>query len=606
MHRLATVCLLGLTLAVPAAAQSLRPEFPGTHAVVAAGRTYTAEAGAELLTSGGTAIDAGVAATFAAAVVEISHFGLGGEAPMVIYLARTREVVVINGQGTAPMTATPEAFAGKTSIPANGPLAATIPAVVDAASVALARYGTRSLGEVLAPAIRLADGFPMYEFLTRYLTSERKGCEPYADTMRTYYPDGRVTRPGEIFRQPNLARTLRMLVDTEAAALAAGESRERAIERARDAFYTGDFARRVAAAVKAAGGMITEADLAAYRSKVEPAYSVDYRGFTVHKAGPWNQSPVLLQTLNLLEGFDLRAMGYLTADSIHVMTEAMKLAYADRDRHYGDPAFVKVPMTGLLSKGYAEGRRALIDPARASLEQRPGNPLPFDGPATARQACDHTAGHGCATLDPHIRRVGAPEESGDTTAIEIVDKDGNLFSATPSSGWLLGGAFVAGDTGVPLSNRMQAFRLEPGSPNVVAPGKRPRTTLTPTIVTRNGAPFLAIGTPGGDSQDQQILQVLVNVIDFGLPLQAAVDAPRFNTLSIQSSFGDHRIDPGVLEVERGVPEIVRKDLERRGHTLRLYPPAAYSTGVVAAGVDPATGKLRGAADVRRERAVIAW
>jgi gamma-glutamyltranspeptidase/glutathione hydrolase len=298
-------------------------------------------------------------------------------------------------------------------------------------------------------------------------------------------------------------------------------------------------------------------------------------------------------------------MGHLSASSIHVMTEAMKLAYADRDRHYGDPAFVKVPMTGLLSKAYAERRRGLIDPMRASLEQRPGNPLPFEGPTTTLQNCG-TTGSGCPLRDPHVRRVGTPAESGDTTAIEIVDKEGNLFSATPSSGWLLGGAFVAGETGVPLSNRMQAFRLEPDSPNIVAPGKRPRTTLTPTVVTRDGAPFLAIGTPGGDSQDQQILQVLVNVIDFGLPLQAAVDSARFNTLSIQSSFGDHRIDPGVLEVERGVPESVRKELEARGHTLRLYAPVTYSTGVVAAGVDPATGKLRGAADVRRERAVIAW
>ena len=367
---------------------------------------------------------------------------------MVIYLAKTREVVVINGQGTAPMAATPAAFAGKTSIPANGPLAATIPAVVDAASLALAKYGTKSLGEVLAPAIRLADGFPMYEFLSRYLTSERRGCEPYAATMRTYYPEGRVTKAGEMFRQPNLARTLRRLVEAEAAALKAGEPREKAIGRARDAFYTGDIARQLAAAVQAEGGMITEADLANYHSKIEQPYSVTYRGYTVHKAGPWNQSPVLLQTLNLLEGFDLRAMGHLSAGSIHVMTEAMKLAYADRDRHYGDPAFVKVPMTGLLSKAYAESRRALIDPMHASLEQRPGNPLPFDGPTTAMQACGEPT-CGCATPDPHIRRVGTPGESGDTTAIEVVDKDGNLFSATPSSGWLLGGAFVAGDTGVP-------------------------------------------------------------------------------------------------------------------------------------------------------------
>ena len=309
MRRLAIVFLLGLALAVPAGAQSLRPEFPGTHAVVAAGRTYTAEAGAELLSNGGTAVDAGIAAIFAAAVVEISHFGLGGEAPMVIYLAKSREVVVINGQGTAPMAATPAAFAGKTSIPANGPLAATIPAVVDAASLALAKYGTKSLGEVLAPAIRLADGFPMYEFLSRYLASERRGCEPYAATMRTYYPEGRVTKAGEMFRQPNLARTLRRLVEAEAASLKAGEPREKAIGRARDAFYTGDIARQLAAAVQAEGGMITEADLANYHSKIEQPYSVTYRGYTVHKAGPWNQSPVLLQTLNLLEGFDLRCDG---------------------------------------------------------------------------------------------------------------------------------------------------------------------------------------------------------------------------------------------------------------------------------------------------------
>ena len=596
----ASIAVMVLMTAGPAAAQALRPEFSGTHAVVAAGRTYTVEAGAEMLAAGGNAVDAGVAAIFAAAVVEISHFGLGGEAPMVIYLAKTRDVVVINGQGTAPQAATPALFAGRDAIPGNGPLGATVPAVVDAATLALGRYGTKSLAEVLAPAIGLADGFPMYQLLSRYLSSERKASEPYADTMRTYYPDGRVTRAGETFRQPNLARTLRMLAAAETTALKAGASREEALARARDAFYTGDFARRLAGAVRAAGGVMTEADLAGYRSKVEAPATTTYRGFTVHKAGPWNQSPVLLQTLNLLEGFDLKAMGHLSADSIHVITEAMKLAYADRDRYYGDPDFVKVPIAGLLSKAYAAERRALIDPRRASLEQRPGDPAPFEGERTA--GGDGRLGQPFVPA-PKIGRVG---ESGDTTAIEVVDRDGNLFSATPSSGWLLGGAFVAGDTGVPMSNRMQAFRLEPDSPNVLAGGKRPRTTLTPTIVTRDGAPFLAIGTPGGDSQDQQILQVLLNVIDYGLPLQAAVDSPRFNTLSIQSSFGDHRIDPGVLEVERSVPETVRRDLEARGHVLRLYPPAGYATGIVAAGVDPATGRLRGAADVRRERALVAW
>ncbi len=583
-----------------ATAQTLRPEFSGTHGVVAAGRTYTVEAGAEMLARGGNAVDAGVAAVFAAAVVEISHFGLGGEAPMLIYLARSREVVVINGQGTAPQAATPAAFAGRDSIPGNGPLGATVPAVVDATALALARHGTLSLGDVLGPAIRLADGFRMYEMLSRYLTSERAASERYADTMRTYYPEGRVTRAGETFRQPNLARTLRMLADAEAVALQSGAPREQAIARARDAFYTGDFAARLAAAVGQAGGLMTAADIAGYRGRVEAPVTTTYRGFTVHKAGPWNQSPVLLQTLNLLEGFDLKALGHLSADSIHVITEAMKLAYADRDRYYGDPDFVTVPIRGLLSKAYAARRRTLIDMTRASLEQRPGNPLPFDGEGAP------SGGGRLGERPLNTPKVGQVGESGDTTSIQVADKDGNLFSATPSSGWLLGGAFIAGDTGVPMSNRMQAFRLDPASPNVLAGGKRPRTTLTPTIVTRDGAPFLAMGTPGGDSQDQQILQVLINVIDFGMPLQAAVESARFNTLSIESSFDDHRIDPGVLEIERSVPDTVRRALEARGHILRLYPPAAYPTGIVAAGVDPATGRLRGAADVRRERAIVAW
>jgi gamma-glutamyltranspeptidase / glutathione hydrolase len=591
----AVLCLM-LLAPLPAWAQTLRPEFTGTTAVVAAGRSFTVEAGVELIAGGGNAIDAGVAAVFAAAVVEISHFGLGGEAPMAIYVASTREVVIVNGQGPAPEAARPAMFAGADALPGNGPMAATVPAVVDAAALALARYGTRSLEEALTPAIRLADGFPMYEFLRRYLVSERAGSEPYAGTMATYYPGGRTPETGAIFRQPNLAATLRLLVAAERTARAAGASREEAIRAGRDAFYKGDLARRMAAAVQEAGGVMTDADLARYEGRIERPASTSYRGYTVHKAGAWNQGPVLLQTLNLLEGYDLRAMGHLSADGIHTVTEAMKLAYADRDRYYADPDFANVPLDALLSKPYAEERRRLIDPARASLEQRPGDPRAFTSTGAAGM-----------TLPPIPRALAGPAApSADTTAIEIVDAEGNLFSATPSSGWLLGGAFVAGDTGVPMSNRMQAFRLEPDSPNVVAGGKRPRTTLTPTIVLKDGAPFLAIGTPGGDSQDQQILQVLLNVIDYDMPLQAAIESARFNTLGIQSSFGDHRIDPGVLEIERNVPEAVRDELERRGHRLRLYAPLSYSTGVVAAGVDPRTGRLRGGADLRRERAVTAW
>jgi gamma-glutamyltranspeptidase/glutathione hydrolase len=574
--------------------QPLRPEVRVEHGVVAAGRTFAADAGARILAGGGNAIDAGVAATFAAAVVEISHFGLGGEAPMIIYSARDKKVVVINGQGPAPKAANPGLFKGEKAPPSNGPLGATIPAVVDAAAIALARYGTKSLSDVLAPAIALADGFPMYDFLTRYLQSERRGSEPYEWTMRTYYPEGRVTPPGEMFRQPNLAATLRALAAAEQAALAKGAGREQGIQAGRDAFYIGPIAERMTAAVRAAGGVMTAEDLASYRGKVEEPATATYRGYTIHKAGFWNQGPALLQALQILEGFDLASMGRGSPDAVHTITEAIKLAFADRDRYYGDPDFAEIPAAGLLSPAYAASRRALIDPRRASLDARPGDP--------ARGAALPA---GWAPSMP-VPGAGPAPEPGDTTAVEVVDKDGNLFSATPSSGWLLGGAFVAGDTGVPMSNRMQAFRLEPESPNVLVVGKRPRTTLTPTVVLRDGRPFLAIGTPGGDSQEQQILLVLVNMIDFGQDVQAAIEAPRFNSLHPESSFGDHRAQPGVLEVESTLGDGVLAELKARGHLLRVRPSYGMSTGVVAAGIDLTTGRLRGGADPRRERALVAW
>jgi gamma-glutamyltranspeptidase / glutathione hydrolase len=599
-HTCSRAALCGLAVvmmfAEPRAQAPLRPEFRGRHGVVAAGRSFAADAGARLLAAGGNAIDAGVATVFAAAVVEISHFGLGGEAPMIIYSARDREVVVINGQGTAPRAATPQMFAAERAIPGNGPLGGTAPAVVDAAALALARYGTRSLSDVLAPAIELADGFPMYEFLRRYLESERKASEPYAWTMRTYYPDGRITPTGEMFRQPNLARTLRALAEAERTAAAAGATREQAIRAGRDAFYKGDIARRMSAATREAGGLLTEEDLATYAGKVEKPLSVSYRGYQVYKAGPWNQGPVLLQTLALLEGFNLRGMGPGSPDAVHTIVEAIKLAYADRDKYYGDPDFVQVPMAGLLSNAYTTSRRALIDPARASLEQRPGRP----------EAMGSDPIFSFSSAVTESEKIGSDPLPGDTTSVQVVDAAGNLFSATPSSGWLLGGAFVAGDTGVPMSNRMQAFRLEASSPNVLAGGKRPRTTLTPTVVLKDDRPFLAIGTPGGDSQDQQILLVLLQIVDFGRDVQAAIEAPRVNSLHPESSFDDHRAQPGVLEVEETLGAGAIDELKRRGHQVRLRSPYGISTGIVAVGIDPATGALRGGADPRRERYVVAW
>ena len=628
---LLAVAFAGATLAAQTTADgSIRGEVRGTHGVVAAGRSFTVDAGARIMSAGGNAIDGGVAAIFAAAVTEISHFGLGGEAPIIIYSARDKRTIVINGQGPAPRAATPQMFAGRDAIPGNGPLGATLPAAVDSAAIALATYGTRSLAEVLQPAIELADGFPMYAFLHGYLRSERAASEQYAWTKSTYYANG-VTPVGQMFRQPNLAATLRALAAAEKEALSRGASREQAIDAGRDAFYKGPIAREMSAAVREAGGVMTEDDLAAYRGRIEDPASVTYRGYTIHKAGFWNQGPSLLQTMRILEGFDLRSMGRGSADTLHTIVEAIKLGYADRDRYYGDPDFVRVPGDVLLSEPYAAARRGLIDPKKASLEQRPGNPnvgtgaademgspggfrlqaedpqlnLPAEAADLPAKAGDLPAKAGDlpAKAGSHLQLY---KEPGDTTSIQVVDAAGNLFSATPSSGWLLGGAFVAGRTGVPMNNRMQAFHLDPASPNVLAGGKRPRTTLTPTVVTKDGQPFLAIGTPGGDSQDQQILLVLLNLIDFGLDVQAAIEAPRVNSLHPVSSFDDHRAQPGVLEIEASFPAAVIDELRARGHTLLIRRAHAISTGIVAAGIDPNTGRLRGGADLRRERAIASW
>jgi gamma-glutamyltranspeptidase/glutathione hydrolase len=606
-----TVAIAGATLSAQDPYLAVRGETRASHGVVAAGRTFTVDAGARIMAAGGNAIDGGVAAVFAAAVTEISHFGLGGEAPIIIYSARDRRVIVINGQGPAPKAAGPQMFAGKDAVPGNGPLGATLPAAVDSAAIALAKYGTKSLAEVLQPAIELADGFPMYDFLHNYLRSERTASEQYAWTKTTYYASG-ITPVGQMFRQPNLAATLRALAAAEKDALSRGAAREPAIEAGRDAFYKGPIAREMTAAVREAGGVMTEEDLAGYHGRIEEPASVPYRGYTVYKAGFWNQGPSLLQTLRILEGFDLRTMGRGSADALHTIVEAIKLAYADRDRYYGDPDFVRVPGDVLLSEPYAVARRRLIDPKQASMEQRPGNP----NVGTADDSQFGSSGNSRlqaggsrnlpAEAGSSLTSLPGYKEPGDTTSVQVVDAEGNLFSATPSSGWLLGGAFVAGRTGVPMSNRMQAFHLDPSSPNVLAGGKRPRTTLTPTVVLKDGKPFLAIGTPGGDSQDQQILLVLLNLIDFGLDLQAAVEAPRVNSLHPVSSFDNHRAQPGVLEIEATFPVAILEALKARGHTLLIRRAHAMSTGIVAAGIDPVTGKLRGGADLRRERAIVAW
>lgn len=578
-------------------ADTARPVITGKRGIVAAGRHYSVYGGVRILQQGGNAVDVGVATVFAAAVTEISHFGFGGEAPAIIYDARSQNVVVINGQGTAPKAATVDLFKAKGKIDANGPLGATLPAVLDAMALALQNYGTMSLSQVLQPAIDLADGFPMYEYLSHYMQQEKKNCEAWKTTMETYYPGHRVPEPGEMFRQPNLAATLRAIAAAETAHFKKHKNRAAAIRAGRDLFYKGDVARRIVEANRAAGGVFTVEDMANYQGRIEKPATTTYRGYQIYKAGPWNQGPALLQALNILEGFDLAEMGHLSTEYIHMVTEAIKLAYDDRDAFYGDPDFVKVPMQGLLSKDYAQQRRQLIDRKKAGLEHRPGDPFKYDAAVKSAQGGPYT---------PHAEGPKSLVEVGDTTGVNVVDAQGNLFSCTPSSGWVLGGAFIAGDTGVPLSNRMQAFVMDPKSPNMLVGGKRPRTTLTPTVVLKEGKPFLAISTPGGDSQDQQILNVLLSLLDFKLDIQAAIEAPRFNSQHMFASFDNHADNPGSLDVEDRVAPGVVAALRAKGHKVTVRPAFGISTGITAVGLDPQYGTLRGGADVRRERYIFGW
>jgi gamma-glutamyltranspeptidase/glutathione hydrolase len=564
---------------------TMRPEMNASHYAIAAGRQFATEAGMRLFRSGGNAFDAGAAAILAASVTEIQLFGFGGEAPMVLYEAKTKKVYVVSGQGLAPAAARPEEWAGKSYIEYSGPRAATVPAVLDSVSLLLTRFGTKRLSEVLAPAIELTDGFPVYSILHRAMVRERTNCQKYPSTMAVYYPNGKTLEIGEILVQKDLGKTLRTVAAAEEAEWARSKDRVKAIEAGRAAFYTGDVARRLVKATRDAGGLLSEQDLQEFKGHLEEPTSTGYRGYRVYKAGFWTQGPVMLETLNLLSGFDLKSMGIDSVNYVHTVTEAMKLAFDDRDAFYGDPNFTKVPAEKLLSLAYADDRRKLIDAQTASKSHRPGG-LPE---ATPKASTD--------TAERHF---------GDTTAVNAVDAHGNLLSAVISGAWILDGAFIAGDTGVPLSQRMQQFSLDPKSPNVVAPKKRPRITLTPTLVLKDEKPYLAVSTPGGDSQDQQNLNVLLAHLDFGLPIQQAIEAPRFNSEHMRSSFATHEEHPGLLTIEDTFGAAVLDGLRARGHELQVVGAFRMPTAVTAVGIDLKTGTLFGGADVRGERSIAGW
>ena len=594
-------------------ADTFRPVVRGKRGVVAGGQPLSVEAGLRILQRGGNAVDAGVATILAASVIEFSHFSFGGEAPILIKL-KGQKVVVIEGMGQAPMKATREFFVNRANettltspgqttmagsrkpgmIPSTGPLAATVPAVFDACITALDQFGTKTLAEVIEPAIQLADGFPIDELRVQYIKTRAPIFAQWADAKRVFLPGGEVPKVGDIFVQADLARTLREIVRAEKlGSRGTRNGRHAGLLAARDYFYRGPIARRIGDYMQANGGLLAAEDFAKFTAKVGQPVETDYHGFQVYKAGFWTQGPAFLETLNMLEGFDLKKMGHNSPAYIHTLAEALKLALADRDRYFGDPNFVKIPMTELLSKNYAALRRPLIDEQHASLAQQPGDPLNMK--AVLASAVQTT---GRASTVPDVERAN------DTTCVNVVDKDGNLFSSTPSGAWLP--AVVAGDTGVLMGQRLQSALTDPNSPNVVAPGKRPRITLTPTIVLKGGEPFMVLSTPGGDNQDQALLQVLLNVIEFGMNPQEAVEAPRFDTQHYISSFDDHEFLPGSLNVESRVGLKTIQELSQKGHKVKVQGEWGTLSAPTVIIYDPKTGVAAAGADPRRSRYAVAW
>ncbi len=568
----------------------------GTHAAVAGGSEYATEAGMRMYYHGGNAVDAGVAAMYAASISEFSHFGFGGEAPILIR-TKTGKVVSIAGVGTMPKLATAQMFrerrprAGeiltldpgglKGIIPVAGIMPALVPSMVESGLVALREYGTKSFAEVIQPAIELADGLAIDELRSGTIARSRRFFDLWPDSKKTFMPDGQVPMPGEVFHQPNLARTLRSMVAAEKKVLAAGGSRTAGIDAVRDYFYRGDIAHRIDAFMKENDGLMRYEDLAAFKLQPEEPVSTDYHGVKVYKPGFWSQGPAMLEALNIMEGFDMRSLGYNSADYIHKSVEALKLAYADRDAYYGDPKFnADLPIDILLSKSYAAERRKLIG-RTASLDFVPGT---ING-KKARHP-----------VEMDIARTKIDDElmASDTTCVDAIDKDGIVFSATPSGAWLP--SVIAGDTGIPLTERAQQFILVPGSPNELAGGKRPRVTLSPTLVTEQGKPLLALSTPGGDNQEQSLIQLMLNVIEFHMNAQAAVEAPRYQTRHLVSSFDNHAWNLGDLILDERISQSVASELAARGHKVSMHSKWASGAapvmirvtpdGVIEAGEDP--------------------
>ena len=572
-----------------------RPVIRGRNGIVATGHYLTSMAAMRQLLAGGNAFDGAVAACMAAAVVEpTASYSLAAEGVGMFFHAASGELSAVSGQGVAPRLATIEAFRsrGLEKIPTGpGPqahLSFTVPGVVDACFRLLDAYGSKTLTEVLAPAIEYAEqGFPMYEYMHRMLggPDTRAQFDLYPPGgSDVFYPGGSIPAVGDRFVQPQLAATLRLLAQAEANPTG---SRRDGLRAARAVFYQGEIAHRIAAFSKRCGGLLRHDDLSAYQSRIESPIATHFAGSSIHTQSTWSQGGVLLQTLNLLEPLDLRALGHNSPAYVHTITEALKLAFADRECYYGDPEFAVVPVAGLLDKAYAAQRRQAIGERACPQLPPPGTP-----------------GASGVSTSPQPAAAGFPEALEDgTTHLAVIDGDGNMVCMTPSGGVFRKSAF-APELGCTLSTRSEMFFLAPDHPNGLQPGKRPRTTLVNYIVCKDGQPVMTFGCPGGDDQAQANLQLMLNVLVFDMDPQQAVEAPRFSTQSMPNSFYPRVCHPGVLNLESGFSDVATAALAAMGHKINRV--GACGIGAVITQRDPDTGILAAGADPRRPTYAIAW
>jgi gamma-glutamyltranspeptidase/glutathione hydrolase len=599
------------------AGAALRPAVAGPSGGVSTGHPLTTAAALATLLRGGNAFDAGVTALLVGGVIEQDLYGLGGEALVLVYPAKERKVTSVVGQGWAPKAVNVDWYLSRNkSLEGSGLDPAVVPGALHAALTVLEQWGTMSFEQVAAPAIAYAErGFPLRTSTARAIQNQRELFDRWPDNQKFWYKaDGSQYAPGETITLPALARTLTRMVDAERAARRRG--RAAGIIAARDRFYKGDIAREMVAFLQKHDAPFELSDFADFYARVEAPASTTYRDYTVYKHGFGSQGPFLLQALNILETFDLKAMGFGSADYLHTITEAMKLAYADRDTYYADPEFVDVPAEGLLSKAYARERAQLIEPTRASKAFIAGDPLPHDSKvktwtfwkADVKDGTLPTAADN-GTADLASRGLDSAGVSKDTTHIAIVDKDGNVFDATPSGGWV-NGAVILGDTGIGMSVRGEQFYLDEKRANQIRPRARPRYTLTPSLVFKGDVPLMALGTPGGDNQDQTILQAFLSTVEFWdawYPnLHAAIERPRVQTLHFYGSFWPHTAGFNKLNVEAAIPDDVYRELQARGHDvsrLRTFGMSGCATAVL---IDPVSKNRIAAADPRRDCYAIAY